>query len=178
MKNLELVEMRSSKDIHRIIIQPHDPEVNNGPVFVPTVVEEVLQTRPDRFLKLSLDIQELKLSVGQIIELLYHDVDGLNYKLGYYKIAKKRFFRDTYGLHRDMTRIDLIWLPSRSDDLSRYTFKIIANDDLTYQFADIYPDGSIDYWYDGRKFRWSGSEFYSDDDNDKLFLTLRPDGDS
>lgn len=170
--------MRTPKDIHRIIIQPHDPKVNNGSVFVPTVVEEVLQTRPDRFLKLSLDIQELKLKIGQIIELLYHDVDGLNYKLGYYKIAAKRFFRDTYGLHRDMTRIDLIWLPSRSDDFSRYTFKIIANDDLTYQFADIYPDGSIDYRYSGRKFRWSGSEFYTDDDKDKLLLTLRPGGDS
>ena len=170
--------MRTSKDIHKIIIQPHDPKVNNGPVFVPTVVEEVLQTRPDRLLKLSMDIQELKLSVGQIIELLYHDVDGLNYKLGYYRIARKRFFRDTYGLHRDMTRIDLIWLPSRSDDFSRYTFKIIANDDLTYQFADIYPDGSIDYWYDGRRFRWSGSEFYSDDDKRKLILTLRPNPES
>lgn len=147
--------------------------MNEGPVFVPTIIEEVLQTRPDRFLKLSLDIQELKLKVGHIIELLYHEDDGVNYKLGYYKIAAKRFFRDTYGLHTNMTQMDLIWLPHRSDNLSRYTFKIIANDDLTYQFADVYPDGRIDYWYDGRKFRWSGDEFFCiDEDGTKFIVDL------
>ena len=67
--------MITSKDIHRIIIQPHNPEVNKGPVFVPTIFEEVLQTRPNRFLKLSLDTRELKLRVGQIVELLYQEDD-------------------------------------------------------------------------------------------------------
>lgn len=166
--------MRTSNGINKIIIQYHDPKVNRGPVFVPSIVEEVNQTRPDRYLQLSMDVQELKIPVGQTIELIYNDYNGINYKLGYYKIASKKFFRDTYGRHRDMTQVGLIWLPHRSDDLSRYTFKIIANDDLTYQFADIYPDGRIKYRYGGRKFRWDweANEFVAvDDENVKLPLS-------
>ena len=78
-----------------------------------------------------------------------------------------------------MTQTVIIWLPSLSDDLTRYTFKIIANDDFTYQFGDIYPDGNIDYWYEGRKFRWSGDEFLCiDEDGTKFAADLRPNPES
>ena len=141
----------------RITIIPH--EKPKGPVWVPSVMEEIMLTRPARKIQLVLDRRVNNIVPNSWTKLLYDDQDaGKKYNLDYYKVAKVEHAID---YDKEFTVLDLVWKPHRSDDLRRYTFTVVTHDDLTYQFADTNPDGSLDYWYNGKRFKCVDNKFYA-----------------
>lgn len=148
---------------HKISILPNEGKHVEGPYYVPSIIEEIAMTRPNRFLHFSTDTKIDRDLQGKIISLNYQAKEG-SYLLGHYKVAKISHLRDSFGLNKNMTYLGLVWLPRKSNKLD-HTFRFIVDDKgdfPIYQMAFFYED-RIEFLFEGQQFKCVDNDLVSID---------------